>query len=91
MPEGIQITMRCEGVKKLRPGSIILIMPRIIIFRRREVGNYAVFQRPYRLDVVVCLFVHLHGRMTNRQHLARRLVDRDDRRLIHYYFVLADY
>ena len=54
-------------------------------------GINAVFQRTYRLDVLMGLAVHLARFLTDCHRLAGMLVERHDRRLVHDDFPVADY
>ena len=56
-----------------------------------EIGDHAVFQRAYRLDILMGFAVHLARFFADRHRLAGMLVERHDRRLVHDDFPVADY
>ena len=58
--------------------------------RSIEVGDHTVLERTNRLDILMGLTVHLAGSLTDGLHLAGMLVERNDRRLVHYDLTVAD-
>src|SRR5690606_12829102 len=60
------------------------------VFGGIEIGNYTVFQRPHRPDVVVRFSLHLHGLAPYRNDLVGGAVKCHNGWLIHHHFVIMD-